>query len=316
MRKESLVGRVNHTMVTHFILLGIPNTGGLQTILFITFLAFYLCTLLGNLLIFSAILADAHLHTPMYFFLCNLSIVDLGFSSISTPKFLANLWAKSRTISLGWCMSQVFFNHFLGSTECLLFTVMAYDRYVAIYHPLHYLLIMNRRVCALLATGTWIASAFNATILTSLTFTLPYCGSNVVEYFFCDIFPVVKLACADTYVVKTVSFTNIGVVPMTCFLLLLASYVRIIYSVLKMNSAEGQREAASTCVSHLVVVTLFVGPFALVYTQPQLSKMLVTPGQIFGNMVTPMLNPAIYTLRNKEVKAALRNLRGGQTPAP
>ncbi|XP_044840893.1 putative olfactory receptor 10D4 [Mauremys mutica] len=310
------MGQVNHTVVTHFILLGIPNTDGLQTILFITFLAFYLCTLLGNLLIFSAILTDPRLHTPMYFFLCNLSMLDIGFSSISTPKILVNLWAQSRVISLGGCMSQVFFYHFLGSTECLLFTVMAYDRYVAICHPLRYLLIMNRRVCALLAAGTWIASSLHATILTSLTFTLPYCGSNVVEYFFCDIFPVVKLACADTYVIKTVSFTNIGVVPMTCFLLILASYVRIIYSVLKMNSAKGRRKAASTCASHLAVVTLFFGPCALVYTQPQLSKMLVTPVQIFGNVVTPMLNPTIYTLRNKDVKAALRKLRGGQTPAP
>ncbi|XP_032641904.1 LOW QUALITY PROTEIN: olfactory receptor 10D3-like [Chelonoidis abingdonii] len=303
-------------MTTHFILLGIPNTDGFQTILFVTFLAFYLCTLLGNLLIFSAILTDPHLHTPMYFFLCNLSMRDIGFSSISTPKMLINLWAESRVISLGGCMSQVFFYHFLGSTESLLFTVMAYDWYMAICRPLRYLLIMNRKVCALLAAGTWIASSFHATILTSLTFTLPYCGSNVVEYFFCDIFPVVKLTCADTYVIETVAFTNTGVVPMTCFLLIFASYVRIIYSVLKMNSAEGWRKAASTCTSHLAVVTLFFGPCALVYTQTQLSKMLLTPVQLFSNVVTPMLNPAIYTLRNKEVKTALRKLRGGQTPAP
>ncbi|XP_039373441.1 putative olfactory receptor 10D4 [Mauremys reevesii] len=282
------MGRVNHTVVTHFVLLGIPNTDGLQTILFVTFLAFYLCTLLGNLIIFSAILTDSRLHTPMYFFLCNLSIVDLGFSSISTPKFLANLWAQSRTISLGVCMSQVFFWHFLGCTECLLCTVMAYDRYVAICHPLRYLLIMNWRVCALLAAGTWIASSFHATILTSLTFTLPYCGSNVVEYFFCDIFPVLKLACADTYVIKMVSFTNIGMVPTACFLLILASYIRIVYSVLKINSAEGRRKAVSACASHLAVVTLFFGPCALVYTQPQLSKVLVTPVQLFSNVVTPV----------------------------
>ncbi|CAM4647882.1 unnamed protein product, partial [Caretta caretta] len=315
MTNESYVGRVNHTVVTHFILLGIPNASGLQTILFITFLAFYLCTLLGNLLILLAILADPCLHTPMYFFLCNLSVLDIGFSSISTPKFLANLWVRSRVISLGRCMSQVFFYHFLGSTECLLYTVMAYNRYVAICHPLRYLLIMNRRVCALLAASTWITSSFHATILTSLTFTLPYCGSNVVDYFFCDIFPVVQLACADTYIIETVTFTNTGMVPTTCFLLILASYVRIVYSVLKINSGEGRRKAASTCASHLVVVTLFFGPCALVYTQPQLSKVLVTPVQIFGNVVTPMLNPAIYTLTNKEVKEALRKLRGGQTPA-
>ncbi|CAM4553634.1 unnamed protein product [Lepidochelys kempii] len=297
-RNESHVGQVNHTVVTLFILLGIPNTDGLQTILFVTFLDFYLCTLMGNLLIFSAILADACLHAPMYFFLCNLSIVDLGFSSISTPKLLANLWAKSRTISLGGCMSQVFFYHFLGSTKCLLYTVMAYDRYVAICHPLRYLLIMNRRVCALLAAGTWITSSFHATILTSLTFTLPYCGSNVVDYFFCDIFPVVKLACADTYIIETVTFTSIGVVPTTCFFLILASYVRIVYSILKINSAERRCKAASTCASHLAVVKLFFRPCALVYTQPQLSKVLVTPMQLFGYVVTPMLKLAIYTLRN------------------
>ncbi|XP_039353315.1 olfactory receptor 958-like [Mauremys reevesii] len=308
------MGLVNHTLVTHFILLGIPDADGFHTILFITFLAFYLCTLLGNLLIFSAILADPRLHTPMYFFLCNLAVLDIGFSSISTPKMLTNLWGQSRVISLGGCMSQVFFYHFLGSTECLLYTVMAYDRYVAICHPLRYRLIMNRRVCALLAAGTWITSSFHATILTSLTFTLPYCGSNVADYFFCDIFPVVKLACADTYVIETVTLTNTGVVPMTCFLLILTSYIRIMFSVLKMNSAEGRRKAASTCASHLTVVTLFFGQCALIYTQPNLSKVLVTAVQIFSNVVTPMLNPAIYTLRNKEVKAALRKLRGGQIP--
>ncbi|XP_067393376.1 olfactory receptor 10D3-like isoform X2 [Emydura macquarii macquarii] len=251
----------------------------------------------------------------MYFFLCNLSVVDLGFASISTPKLLVDLWAKSRTISMGGCMSQVFFFHFLGSSECLLYTVMAFDRYVAICHPLRYLIIMNWRVCTILAAGTWISSSFHATILTSLTFTLPYCGPNVVDYFFCDIFPVVKLACADTYVIETVSFTNIGMVPVTCFLLILMSYVRIIYSILKMNSAKGQRKAASTCASHLTMVTLFFGPCALVYMQPRQSKALVTFVQLFDYVATPMLNPVIYTLRNKEVKGALRKLRGGQMTA-
>ncbi|XP_067414491.1 olfactory receptor 10D3-like [Emydura macquarii macquarii] len=305
----------NHTVVLEFILLGIPNTKGHETILFIIFLTFYLCTLLGNLLILSAILADYRLHTPMYFFLFNLSVVDLGFASISTPKFLVSLWANNKTISLGGCMSQVFFYHFLGSTECLLCTVMAYDRYVAICHPLRYLVIMNWRVCIILAASTWITSAFHATILTSLTFTLPYCRANVVDYFFCDVFPVAKLACADTYVIETVTFTNTGVVPMTCFSLILMSYVRIVYSILKMNSGEGRRKAASTCASHLTVVTLFFGPCALVYMQPRQSKVLVTAVQLFGYVATPMLNPVIYTLRNKEVKGALRKLSGGQMTA-
>ncbi|XP_050774756.1 olfactory receptor 958-like [Gopherus flavomarginatus] len=308
------MGLVNHTVVTHFILLGIPDANGLQTILFIIFLAFYLCTLLGNLLIFSAILTDPCLHTLMYFFLCNLSMLDIGFSSISTPKMLTNLWFQSRVISLGGCMSQIFFYHFLGSSECLLYTVMAYDQYVAICHLLRYRLIMNRRVCALLAAGTWITSSFHTTILTRLAFMLPYCGSNVGDYFFCDIFPVVKLACADTYIIETVTLTNTGLVPITCFLLILTSYIRIIYFVLNMYSAEGWRKVASTCTSHLVMVTLFFGPCAPVYTQPHLSKMLMTAVQIFGNVVMPMLNPAIYTLRNKEVKAALKKMRGGQMP--
>ncbi|XP_067390572.1 olfactory receptor 10D3-like [Emydura macquarii macquarii] len=305
----------NRTVVSEFILLGIPNTKGHETILFISFLAFYLCTLLGNLLILSAILADSRLHTPMYFFLCNLSVVDLGFASISTPKYLVNLWAKIRTISLGGCMSQVFFYQFLGCTEGLLCTIMAFDRYVAICHPLRYLIIMNWRMCAILAAGTWVTSSFHATILTILTFTLPYCGPNVVDYYFCDIFPVAMLACADTYVIETMSFSNNGLVPMTCFLLILLSYIRIVYSILKMNSAEGRRKAASTCASHLTVVTLFFGPCALVYTQPQLSKVVATALQISADVVAPMLNPVIYTLRNKEVKGALRKLRGGQTTA-
>ncbi|XP_037695777.1 putative olfactory receptor 10D4 [Choloepus didactylus] len=302
----------NHTSVTEFILLGIPNTEGQETVLFAVFLTFYLCTLLGNLLILLAMRSDSRLHTPMYFFLCNLSVLDISFSSVSTPKLLAILLVRNHVISLGGCMSQVFFYHLLGCTESLLYTVMAYDRFAAICHPLCYTIIMNRRVCAFLAAGTWFTSSFHATVLTTLTFQLPYCGSNVVDYFFCDIFPVVKLACGDTFVIETVSFTNIGVVPMTCFLLILASYVRIVIAILKMNSAEGRRKAASTCVSHLTVVTLFFGPCALVYTQPSLSEVLVTPVQIFANVVTPMLNPTIYTLRNKEVKGALKKLVGGQ----
>ncbi|XP_075767937.1 olfactory receptor 10D3-like [Pelodiscus sinensis] len=301
----------NRTVVSEFILLGIPNTEGLENILFVTFLCIYLCTLLGNLLILAAILTDPRLHTPMYFFLCNLAVLDLGFSSISTPKFLAILWVESKTISLGGCMSQVFFYHFLGSTECLLYTVMAYDRYVAICHPLRYLLIMNWRVCALLGAGCWITSSFHATIVTSLTFTLPYCGSNVLDYFFCDIFPVIKLACADTSIIKTVSFTNIGVVPMTCFTLILASYVRIAASVVRMRSMEHGRKAISTCASHMIVVCFFFGPSTLLYTQPSLSNLVATPIHIFCEVLTPMLNPLVYTLRNKEVKAAFWKMRGG-----
>nr|XP_006133268.1 olfactory receptor 958-like [Pelodiscus sinensis] len=238
------MGLENRTQVTHFILLGIPNTEGFETILFFTFLAFYLCTLLGNLLIFSAVLVDPRLHTPMYFFLCNLAVLDMGISSLSVPKLLASLWFQDKVISLGGCMSHVFTAHFLGSTECLLYTVMAFDRYVAICHPLRYLLIMNRRVCTLLAASNWIASSFHATIITTLTFTLPYCGSNVIDYFVCDIFTVAKLACGDTYILETVVFTNTGVVPMSCFVLILASYDPVRDSVLHQRSKGTERNRA------------------------------------------------------------------------
>ncbi|XP_004427513.1 PREDICTED: putative olfactory receptor 10D4 [Ceratotherium simum simum] len=302
----------NHTLVTEFILLGIPHTEGQETVLFVVFLIFYFCTLLGNLLILLTVMSDSRLHTPMYFFLCNLSVLDIGFSSVSTPKMLANLLVRKRVISLGGCISQVFFYHFLGCSESLLYTVMAYDRFAAICHPLRYNIIMNHWVCALLASGTWLISSFHATILTTLTFRLPYCGSNEVGYFFCDIFPVVKLACGNTLLIETVSFINIGLGPMICFLLILASYILIVIAILKMHSAEGRLKAASTCVSHLSVVTLFFGPCALIYTQPSLSEVLVTPVQIFANVVTSMLNPTIYTLRNKDVKGSLKKLAGGQ----
>lgn len=303
----------NCTLVKEFILLGIPCTEGQENVLFVVFWIFYLCTLLGNLLILVAVMFDSHLHTPVYFFLCNLSVLDIGFSSVSTPKMLANLLVKDQVISLGGCMSQVFFYHFLGSTECLLYTVMAYDRFAAICHPLCYTILVSHRACALLAADTWITSSFHATILTTLTFQLPYCGSNEVDYFFCDIFPVVSLACGNALIIETVSFTNIGLVPMTCFLLILISYIRVAIAVLKMHSVEGRHKAVSACASHLSVVTLFFGPCALIYTQPYLSEVLVTPVQISGNVVTPMLNPTIYTLRNKDVKEALKKLAGGQT---
>ncbi|XP_055970806.1 putative olfactory receptor 10D4 [Sorex fumeus] len=303
----------NHTWVSEFILLGIPDTQGQEMVLFVVFLLFYLCTLFGNLLILVAVLSDARLHTPMYFFLCNLSVLDIGFSSVTSPKMLSNLLLRDCVISLGGCMAQVFFYHFLGCTECLLYTVMAFDRFAAICHPLRYTLIMNRRVCILLAAGTWFTSSFHATILTTLTFQLPYCGSNVVDYYFCDIFPVVKLACGNTVTIETVSFTNITILAMTCFLFILVSYFLIVVAILRMHSAEGRRKAASTCVSHLTVVTLFFGPCALIYSQPSLSEVLAIPVQIFGNVVTPMLNPTIYTLRNKDVKGALKKLAGGQT---
>uniref|UniRef100_A0A2K5KQZ3 G-protein coupled receptors family 1 profile domain-containing protein n=1 Tax=Cercocebus atys TaxID=9531 RepID=A0A2K5KQZ3_CERAT len=298
----------NHTMVTEFILLGIPETEGLETALLFLFSSFYFCTLLGNMLILTAIVSSTRLHTPMYFFLGNLSIFDLGFSSTTVPKMLLCLSGNSRAISYAGCVSQLFFYHFLGCTECFLYTVMAWDRFVAICFPLRYMVIMNHKVCFMLATGTWMSGCVHATILTSLTFQLPYCGSDKVGYYFCDIPAVLPLACKDTSLAQRVGFTNVGLLALICFLLILVSYTCIGISVSKIRSAGGRQRAFSTCSAHLTAIVCAYGPVIVNYLQPNPSALLGAIIQILNNLVTPMLNPLIYSLRNKDVKSALRNV--------
>ncbi|XP_010965537.2 olfactory receptor 10D3-like [Camelus bactrianus] len=296
----------NHTPVTEFVLTGIPHTNGLENVLFVLFLAFYLLSLLGNLLILLAVLTSATLHTPMYFFLGNLSVFDIFFPSVSSPKMMLYLMGQSRTISFQGCASQLFFYHFLGCTECFLYTAMAYDRFAAICHPLRYTVIMNYRVCAVLTLGTWMGSCVHASALTFLIFKLPYCGPNEVDSFFCDIPVVLPLACADTSLAQTVSFTNLGVVALVCFLLILTSYARIVVAVLKISSSQGRRKAFSVCSAHLASVLLFYGPVVLIYLWPASSPRLGSVVPVLNSIVTPSLNPLIYSLRNKDVKVALR----------
>ncbi|XP_003910947.2 putative olfactory receptor 10D4 [Papio anubis] len=298
----------NHTMVTEFILLGIPETEGLETALLFLFSSFYFCTLLGNVLILTAIISSTWLHTPMYFFLGNLSIFDLGFSSTTVPKMLLCLSGNSRAISYAGCVSQLFFYHFLGCTECFLYTVMACDRFVAICFPLRYMVIMNHKVCFMLATGTWMSGCVHATILTSLTFQLPYCGSDKVGYYFCDIPAVLPLTCKDTSLAQRVGFTNVGLLALICFFLILVSYTCIGISVSKIHSAGGRQRAFSTCSAHLTAIVCAYGPVIVNYLQPNPSALLGAIIQILNNLVTPMLNPLIYSLRNKDVKSALRNV--------
>ncbi|XP_021062742.1 putative olfactory receptor 10D4 [Mus pahari] len=298
----------NHTSVTEFILLGISNTEGLESMLFALFLIFYVFALLGNLLIFLTILASPNLHTPMYFFLGNLAVFDIFFPSVNSPKMMDYLVRRGRTISYQGCVSQVFFYHTLGGTECFLYTVMAYDRFVAICHPMRYTVIMNHRVCTCLTVGTWVGGFVHGSILTFLIFKLPYCGPNEVNSFFCDIPVVLSLACADTSLARTVSFTNVGVVALTCFLLILTSYTRIVISILKIRSSEGRRRAFSTCSAHLTSIILVYGPVILVYLRPASSPWLDSVVQVFNNVITPSLNPLIYTLRNKDVKLALKKV--------
>ncbi|XP_006170047.1 putative olfactory receptor 10D4 [Tupaia chinensis] len=300
----------NHTMVTEFILLGIPETEGLETALLFLFLSIYLCTLLGNVLILTVILSSSQLHTPMYFFLGNLSFLDLGFSSTTTPKMLLNLSGKSQRISFQGCAAQLFFHHFLGCTECFLYTVMGLDRYVAICHPLRYTVFMNPRVCSILATGSWLGGSAQAITLSSLTFQLPYCGSNEVAYFFCDVPAVLPLACEDTSVAQRVGFTNVGLVVFTCLFLIFVSYIRIGVSISKIRSAEGRHRVFSTCSAHLSAILCFYGPVIIIFLQHNPSPLFGATIQIFNNLVSPLLNPLIYSLRNKDVKSALRNVFG------
>ncbi|XP_042538666.1 olfactory receptor 149-like [Dipodomys spectabilis] len=298
----------NVSVVTEFVLLGIPHTEGLETTLFLLFLAFYVFTLLGNLLIFLAIVSSPRLHTPMYFFLCKLSIFDIFFPSVSSPKMLFYLVGNSRVISYSGCVCQLFFYHFLGCTECFLYTVMAYDRFVAICFPLRYSTIMSHRVCAILALGTSFCGCIQAIFLTVLTFQLPYCGPNEVDYYFCDIPVMLKLACADTSSLELVGLVSVGLMPLSCFLLILASYSCIVGSILRIRSAEGRRRAFSTCSAHLTAILIFYMPVVLIYLQPTPNPWLNATVQVLNNLATPMLNPLIYSLRNKEVKSSLRRV--------
>ncbi|KAM6158620.1 olfactory receptor 10D3-like [Rhynchocyon petersi] len=298
----------NYTFITEFILLGIPNTKEMESMLFVSFLAFYIITLLGNLFILFTLLNSSSLHTPMYFFLGNLSVFDIFFPSVSSPKIMLCLMGHSCTISYQGCASQVFFYHALGGTECFLYTVMAYDRFMAICHPLRYTVIMSHKMCTGLALGTWLGGCLHGCILTILIFNLPYCGPNEVDNFFCDIPVVLPLACADTSLAQTVSFINVDVVTLTCFFLILTSYSHIVLSILKINSSEGRCRAFSTCSAHLISILLFYGPVMLIYLWPTSSPCLNSVIQVLNNIVTPSLNPLIYSLRNKDVKLALRKV--------
>ncbi|XP_077171301.1 olfactory receptor 10S1-like [Paroedura picta] len=297
----------NQTGVKVFILGGLPNTSQLPALFFLIFLVIYLLTVLGNLLIFFTISSEAQLHRlPMYFFLCHLSFLDTCLSSVTVPKILAGfIMSRDRTISFTGCIIQLYAFHFLASTECFLYTVMAYDRYLAICHPLNYATLMNQRVCFGLAAGTWLTGSVHAAIHTSLTFHLSYCGPNRVDYFFCDIPPLLKLACADTSVNHTVILANIGFVAAGCFMLICVSYGYIAAAILKIQTTQGRHRAFSTCSAHLTVVILYYGPPMFIYMFPSSSDSTHGTLAVFYTIITPMLNPFIYTLRNKEVKKAL-----------
>ncbi|XP_071473286.1 olfactory receptor 10G7 [Marmota flaviventris] len=303
---------LNVSLVTTFFLTGLPHAPALDTMLFGIFLVIYILTVLGNLLILLVIRVDSHLHTPMYYFLTNLSFIDMWFSTVTVPKMLMTLATPGGgAISFHSCVAQLYSFHFLGSTECFLYTVMSYDRYLAISYPLRYSSMMSGRVCALLAAGTWLSGSLHSAVQTTLTFRLPYCGPNQVQHYFCDAPPILKLACADTSANEMVIFVNIGVVASGCFLLIVLSYVSIVCSILRIRTSEGRHRAFQTCASHCIVVLCFFGPGLFIYLRPGSKDALDGIVAVFYTVLTPLLNPVVYTLRNKEVKKALSKLKNG-----
>ncbi|XP_001379823.2 olfactory receptor 10G9-like [Monodelphis domestica] len=300
----------NQSFVTTFILMGIPHPPELETALFGIFLVVYALTLVGNLLILLVIKVDSHLRTPMYYFLANLSFIDTWFSTVTVPKILMGLFSTDGgAISFHSCAAQLYFFHILGGTECFLYTVMSYDRYVAITFPLRYATMMSGKTCALLAGGTWLTGGLLAALQTILTFRLPYCGPNQIQHYLCDAPPILKLACTDTSVNEMVIFVNIGVLTIGCFFLIFLSYVSIIRAILKISTAEGRYKAFQTCASHCIVVLCFFGPCLFIYLRPGSKDAVDGIVAIFYTVLTPMLNPLVYTLRNKEVKTALLRLQ-------
>ena len=304
------MGEENHTSVAEFIFLGLSQDSQTQILLFILFLIIYLLTVLGNLLIIILILTDSQLHTPMYFFLRNLSFADLCFSTSIVPQVLAHFLVKKKTISFVGCMTQVIVFLLVGCTECALLAVMSYDRYVAVCKPLHYSTIVTHQVCLQLTIGSWASGAVVSLVDTTFTFQLPYQGQNIINHYFCEPPALLKLASADTYRTEMAIFAMGVVILLAPVCLILVSYWNIISTVIQMQAGEGRLKAFSTCGSHLIVVVLFYGSAIFTYMRPntkttkEWDKMI----SVFYTVVTPMLNPIIYSLRNKDVKGALRRL--------
>ncbi|XP_069891492.1 olfactory receptor 2D3-like [Dipodomys merriami] len=300
----------NQTSVDEFIFLGLSEGVQTQILLFIFFLIVYLLTILGNLLIIILIFVDSQLHTPMYFFLRNLSFADLCFSTSIVPQMLIHFLVKKKTISFWGCMTQIIVFLLVGCTECALLAVMSYDRYVAVCKPLHYSTIMTQQLCLQLAIGSWASGALVSLVDTTFTFHLPYRGDNKINHYFCEPPVLLKLASADTYNTEMAIFAMGVVILLAPVSLILVSYWNIISTVIHMQSGEGKFKAFSTCSSHLIVVVLFYGSGIFTYMRPnskttkERDKMI----SVFYTVVTPMLNPIIYSLRNKDVKGALRKL--------
>ncbi|KAM9202660.1 olfactory receptor 4Q3 [Dugong dugon] len=299
----------NDSKVSEFVLLGLSSSWEMQLFIFLLFLMFYMAIVLGNLLIVVTVQADAHLlQSPMYYFLGHLSFIDLCLSCVTVPKMLGDFLRQSKTISFSGCLTQIYFLHFLGASEMFLLTVMAYDRYVAICNPLHYLTVMKRQLCLQLVFACWCSGFIHSITQVILVIQLPFCGPNELDNFYCDVPQVIKLACMNNYVVEVLMVSNSGLLSLICFLVLLFSYA-VILMTLRIRFHQAQSKVFSTCASHLTVVSLIFVPCVFIYLRPFYSFSMDKVFSVFYTVITPMLNPLIYTLRNADMKTAMQKLR-------
>ncbi|XP_014700022.3 olfactory receptor 4F17 [Equus asinus] len=295
-------------MVTEFIFLGLSNSQGLQIFLFVFFFVFYVGIVFGNLLIVITMASDSHLHSPMYFLLANLSVIDLCLSSVTAPKMIADFFSKHKVISFKGCFAQIFLLHFFGGSELVILIAMAFDRYVAICKPLRYSEIMCGNVCIGIAAAAWGTGFLHSVSQLAFAVNLPFCGPNKVDSFYCDLPRLIKLTCTDTYRLDIMVIANSGVLAVCSFILLIISY-SIILVTIRNRPSDRSSKALSTLTAHITVVLLFFGPCVFIYAWPFPVKSLDKFLAVFDSVVTPLLNPIIYTLRNKDMKMALKRLR-------
>ncbi|XP_053459133.1 olfactory receptor 5V1 [Nycticebus coucang] len=300
----------NQTDLSEFVIWGFSNLNELRFLLFTIFFLTYICTLGGNIFIILVTMADPHLHTPMYYFLGNLAFLDICYTTTNVPQMMVHLLSDKKSISYMRCVAQLFAFIFFVGSECLLLAAMAYDRYIAICKPLRYSVIMNKTLYSQLAASCWTGGFLNSVVHTVLTFRLPFCGNNQINYFFCDIPPLLILSCGDTSI-NELALLCIGVfIGWTPFLCIVLSYLYIISTILRIHSSEGRKKAFSTCASHLIVVLLYYGSAIFTYVRPISAYSLEKDRliSVLYSVVTPMLNPIIYTLRNKDIKEAMKTV--------